>query len=148
MLGQIRIEFIAGILIFSLILVFVVTQTNITFSSLLTDSRADILKAKSLNAITILVEDTGDPPNWTPLNMRRLGLAYEPYSLSIDKINNLNSNCDLLDYFDLRNYRLRIYNSTNLVLFCGYDVLEPPIAFELKYVEVEGDYGNISLELW
>jgi hypothetical protein len=148
MLGQIRIEFIAGILIFAIIITFVVSQTNITFSNLLTDSKADVLKAKAFNAITILVEDVGEPSNWNPSNVERVGLAYEPYSLSINKINTLSSNCGLLDNFALKSYRLKIYNSTDLILFCGIDITEPPAAFEVKYVEIEGDYGNVSLELW
>jgi hypothetical protein len=115
MFGQIRIEFIVGILIFAVIIFFIVNQTNITFSTLLTDSRADILKTKASNAITILVEDKGEPPNWDSITVIRVGLANEPYSLSIDKINNLKSDCNLL---------------------------------EIKYVEIEGDYGNVSLELW
>jgi hypothetical protein len=96
MLGQIRIEFIAGILIFAIIITFVVSQTNITFSNLLTDSKADVLKAKAFNAITILVEDVGEPSNWNPSNVERVGLAYEPYSLSINKINTLSSKFTIL----------------------------------------------------
>jgi hypothetical protein len=148
MLGQIRIEFIAGILIFSIIIAFIVNQTNITFSNLLIDSRADILKSQALNSITILVEDMGKPPDWNPSNVERVGLAVKPYSLSIDKINDLSSDCSLLDNFILKAYRLKIYNSTDLLLFCGIDVLDPPAAFEVKYVEIEGDYGNVTLELW
>ncbi len=148
MLGQIRIEFIAGILIFSIIITFIVNQTNITFSGLLTDSNADILKSKALNSITILVEDSGEPLNWNPSNVERVGLAYEPHSLSISKIDMLNSNCNILDNFLLKSYRLKIYNSTNLLLFCGNENLNPATAIEVKYVEIEGDYGNVSLELW
>jgi hypothetical protein len=149
MFGQIRIEFIVGILIFAVIIIFIVNQTNITFSTLLTDSRADILKAKASNAITILVEDKGEPPDWeTNPPVRRVGLAYKPYSLSIDKIDKLETDCNLLDNFTLESYRLKIFNSTDQILFCGYDSLEPPIALEIKYVEIEGDYGNVSLELW
>jgi len=110
MFGQIRIEFIVGILIFAIIVIFIVSQTNITLSTLLTDSRADILKAKALNAITILVEDRGEPPSWNPSNVIRVGLAYKPYSLSINKIDDLKSDCDLLDNFTLSSYRLKIYN--------------------------------------
>lgn len=148
MLGQIRIEFIAGILIFSIIIVFIVSQTNVTFSSLLSDSMADILKAKAVNSISILVEDTGEPSNWNPSNVERVGLAYEPYRLSNNKIINLASDCSLLDNFVLRSYRLKIYNSTDLLLFCGTDILDSPAAYEIKYVDIEGDYGNVTLELW
>jgi len=150
MFGQIRIEFIAGILIFAIIILFIVNQTNITFSTLLADSRVDILKTKALNAITILVEDKGEPEDWetNPTNVKRVGLAYKPYSLSTNKISELSSDCNLLDNFNLSSYRLKIYNSTNQLLFCGYDNLEPPTALEVKYVVIEDDYGNVSLEMW
>jgi len=138
MFGQIRIEFIAGIIIFLIILVFVLNQTNITLTNLLVDSRADVLKAKALNTVTILIEDRGKPQNWNPSNVERVGLAYEPHSLSINKINTLNSNCDLLDSFYLGSYRLKIYNSNNLLLFCGIDISDPPAVFEVKYVKIEG----------
>lgn len=64
MKGQIRVEFILGIVIFIIVIFLVVTQTNTLYSSLLSDSRKDALKAKAINVIDILVEDTGDPPNW------------------------------------------------------------------------------------
>lgn len=149
-----RIEFIAGILIFAIILVFIVSQTNITFSNLLTDSRADILKTQAINSITILVEDGGSPSNWesfalsSPWLVERVGLASSPLELSSSKISGLYSNCDLLENFDLGSYRLRIYDSDNRVLFCGYETLEPPTAIEVRYVKIGSEYGNVTLELW
>jgi hypothetical protein len=154
MKGQMRIEFIVGVLIFAVVIVFIVTQTNTTFTNLLTDSKTDILKAKNLNSITILTEDTGDPIDWesiaqsNPENVRRVGLATTPYMLSVSKINRLRSNCELLNNFYLGSYRLKIYNSTNQLLFCGYETLEPPRSIETRYVKIGNDYGNVSLELW
>lgn len=146
-----RVEFIAGIIIFAIVIVFIATQTNRTFTNLLTDSKADISKAKNINSITILIEDRGDPPNWeslAPNNINRVGLAVSPYNLSVSKINRINSECDLLDNFYLGSYRLKVYNSTDLVLFCGQDVLEPALSIETKYVRVGNSLGNITLELW
>ena len=149
-----RIEFIAGIIIFAIVLVFIVNQTNITFSSLLTDSKTDITKAHNLNSITILTEDRGYPANWesiaqsNPGSVKRVGLASTPYNLSVSKINSLRLNCDLLNNFDMGQYRLKVYNSTHMLIFCGSDVLNPPTSVEIRYVKINGDYGNISLELW
>ena len=154
MIGQMRIEFIVGILIFAVVIVFIVSQTNTTFTNLLTDSKADISKAKNLNSITILTEDVGDPVNWesiaqsSPENVKRVGLAINPYNLSVSKINSLNLTCDLLNNFDLGSYRLKVYNSTHRLLFCGNEVLEPPTSIEIKYVKIGTDYGNVTLELW
>ena len=168
MFGQIRIEFIFGIVIFALVIFYIVTQTNTLFSSLLTDSRSDTIKAKALNSIKILVEDVGDPPNWetvAPGNVKRVGLAYnqsyqpypfQPYNLSKSKILALESNCtntidlykNLLWNFELRGYRLKVYNSTHRILFCGFDSLEPPVAMETRYVFVDNGFGRVTLELW
>lgn len=158
MIGQMRIEFVLALVLFVLMMVFIVSQINTLFSSLLTDSKIDDLKAKSVNAMKVLVEDIGDPPNWFYPTMpdsgiKRIGLASardQPYSLSKAKINRLASsnNCTHLEKFDLKAYRLKIYNSTHRMLFCGFDSLEPPAATEIKYVYIDGGFGNISLELW
>lgn len=163
MFGQIKVEFIFGLIVFALVIFFIVTQTNITFSSLLSDSRADALKAKAANVIKILVEDEGDPVDWDsevdgghPENVKRVGLADNPYTLDKNKVLSLNQNCsgtadiykNLLGNFNLNAYRLKIYNSTNQVLFCGFDSLEPPAVIEIRYIFIDNDFGNITLELW
>lgn len=137
MLGQIRIEFIFGLMLFILLIVFIVAQTNVLFTSLITDSKSDRLKAKAINSIKILVEDKGDPENWwnaPDANVKRVGLAEQPYNLSINKINRLASpnNCTLLDNFDLGAYRLKISNSTQQLLMCGPNSLEPATVTEVK----------------
>jgi len=170
MFGQVRIEFVFSVVIFALIIFFIVTQTNVLFSSLLTDSRSDTLKARASTAIKILVEDGGDPPTWDinvtqghPEAVKRVGLAYiktfnQPYSLSKNKIDALNSNCsstsdyyrNLLWNFGLNAYVLEIYNSTdNQILVCGSSGgLEPPLVTETRYIFIDNGYGKITLGLW
>jgi len=161
MLGQIRIEFIFGMLIFSLIIFFIVTQTSTLFSSLLIDSESDALKAKATSVIRILVEDKGDPTNWdtiaqaNPGNVKRVGLADSPYNLSKTKVNNLSYNCsnsdavrNLIGNFELKAYRLRVFNSTQQILICGYQSLEPVTVTETRYVFIDNGYGRVILELW
>jgi len=153
MLGQLRVEFIFGLMLFILLIFFIITQINVLFTSLVTDSKADKLKSKSINAVKILVEDKGYPQNWWNVpdaNIKRVGLAGQPYNLSINKINRLASpnNCTLLDNFNLRAYRLKISNSTHQLLMCGIDSLEPATVIEVKKVYINGDMGTVSLELW
>jgi hypothetical protein len=164
MLGQIRVEFVFGLVIFSVIVVFIVTQTNTVFSSLLADSNSDVLKAKAISIINVLVEDPGDPYNWNsaPQSAQRIGLAnaiaansYQPYNLSSAKITALNTNCtntgvygNLLYGFEMKAYRLQVFNSTQRLLFCGFDSLEPSAVSEVRYVYIQGDYGKVTLELW
>ena len=153
MFGQVRIEFIFGMVIFGLVIFFIVSGTNLVLSRILWESRSNSLKAKAISVLTIMVEDEGEPVNWQILpdsSVKRVGLANQPYNLSREKVNRLSSpnNCTLLNNFDLRAYRLKIYNSTNLILFCGFDSLEPVTAIVKKSIFIDNSFGNISLEMW
>jgi hypothetical protein len=164
MLGQIRMEFIFGIVIFSVIIFYVVTQTNSLFSSLISDSKSDALKTRASEAIKIIVEDSGDPPNWETLpvgSVKRVGLAYkaaltQPYNLSKSKVVALNTNCtgtanidnNMLWNFELRNYRLTVFNSTQRILLCGFISTGHALITETRYVFIDNGYGRVVLELW
>ncbi len=149
MLGQIKVEFVFAMVIFSIIVFFIATQTNNIFTSILTDSRNDVAKAKGINLLDYLITDRGDPTNWeSGGTTNRIGLASSPYSLSITKILALNNSCDKLSIFELDGYRLKAYNTTHLLLFCGFRSLETPIASVVRYVKIENDQGNISVELY
>ena len=91
-------------------------------------------------------EETRINESWYPL--RTVGLANQQNVLSKDKIKALNDNCNLLINFGLDNYRLKIYNSTNRLLFCGTDTLSAPKVVINKNVLIENDLGNVTLELW
>ena len=134
--GQSRIEFIFGVVIFAVIIIYIVNQINTVFSKMINDYGTDTLKAEAVNVIKILVENESGI------------ITNQPYNFSKQKVYNLNQSCDNLNVFNLGNYRLKIYNSTNLLLFCGTDTLRPPKVFVIKYVSVENDYGNITLEMW
>lgn len=83
------------------------------------------------------------------IDPRRLGLVdQKPYQLSMSKITILEIDCTLLDYFDLKGYRLRIYQEEQQFLFCGYESLVPPTTIITKDVFIDGTPGRISLELW
>jgi hypothetical protein len=161
MFGQVRIEFIFGVVIFAVIIFYIVTQTNTLFSALLFDSRLDYLKAEATNTIKILVEDRGEPANWdmlavsSPGSIKRVGLANEPFFLSRSKVLNLSYNCsnsdvykNLLWSFSLKAYRLRVYNSTSRILLCGFDSLEPAAVTETRYVYIDNGFGTVVLDLW
>lgn len=151
MIGQIRVEFIFAVVIFGLIIFFVASQINTMLMITLTTSKSDDLRAKGISVMTALVEDRGEPEDWydSPENAKRIGLVDRlPYSLSTIKITKLNEDCTLLDYFDLKGYRLKIYQEEQQVLFCGYESLAPPTTIITKNVFIDSTTGNISLELW
>lgn len=91
-------------------------------------------------------EETRTNESWFPI--KTVGLADQPDVLSADKIAALNSNCDLLLNFGLNTYRLRIYNSTDLLLYCGTQSLNPAKITVSKYVKIGNSLGNITLEMW
>ena len=64
MFGQIRIEFVFGLIIFTLVIFFIVTQINTVISTTLSDARINSLKAKANSIIEILINDGGYPDNW------------------------------------------------------------------------------------
>lgn len=150
MLGQIRVEFIFGIVIFGLIIFFIVSQTNVVLSIVLADSKSNYIKAKAIGVLTILLEDKGEPEDWETNigETKRVGLADQPYKLSKSKVNVLKDNCDLLENFNLGGYRLLIYNSTHRVLFCGIESLDPVTAIMYRYVFIDQNFGNVTLEVW
>jgi hypothetical protein len=95
---------------------------------------------------TVGNEETRTNESWFPI--KEVGLADQPDILSVDKIANLNANCDLLLNFGMNTYRLRIYNSTSLLLYCGTESLSPAKITESRYVKIGNDFGNITLEMW
>jgi len=151
MFGQIRVEFIFAVVIFGLIILFIASQINTILTITLTTSRSDDLRVKTTGVITALIEDKGEPEDWynSPENAKRIGLVDQyPYRLSSAKVTTLKDNCTLLDYFDLKGYRLKIYQEDQQVLFCGYDSLIPPTTMVIRNVYVGDTPGNMSLELW
>lgn len=151
MFGQVRIEFIFGVVVFGILIFFIASQLNSIHTSIATDSKLDTLKTKALNTITLLVRDSGDPINWeSNPPVKRVGLSFEsqPYNLSKPKITALDNDCGLLENLNLGGYRLTIYDSSTRLLFCGYVGVSPITTTVTKSVLIEGQYGNITLEVW
>ena len=83
------------------------------------------------------------------IKIRRIGLSSkQPYNLSKEKVTRLSQSCELLGDFDLSTYRLKVFNSTEQILFCGVNKPEPPAVIETRYVYIDNDFGNVTLELW
>jgi len=91
-------------------------------------------------------EEARTNESWFPI--KEVGLANQPNILSVDKIADLSGNCDLLLNFGMNTYRLRIYNSTSLLLYCGTESLSPAKITVSRYVKIGNDLGNITLEMW
>jgi hypothetical protein len=92
-------------------------------------------------------EEVRTNESWFPI--RTVGLLDNTSKyLSMEKINALNNSCNFLDNFKIKNYRLKIYNSTSLLLFCGTETLRPAKVMTSKIVLIGSSLGNVTLELW
>ena len=149
MKGQIKIEFIFSVAFFGIILFFAATQILNMNSITRTDSDADRLKAKASSILNILIENPGNPSNWeTGGEIKRIGLASKPYVLSTSKISSLQTNCELMEKFEISGYALSIKVQNKELLFCGYRNVSPVIAVTEKDVLIGNAFGNVSLGLW
>jgi hypothetical protein len=133
MKGQTRLEFIFGIIIFSVLVFYVVSQINTSFSSQISNYESYTLNTKALNTVKFLAESK---------------LAASPYNLSLAKLDVLRSDCSSIDAYGLGSYSLRIYNSTDIEVSCGTQTLKAPRASVSKSVLVRNTLGNITLEIW
>lgn len=158
MKGQIRIEFIFGVVIFAIIIFLMVGQMNTIFTSVGTDSLSDTTKARGIGFLDMIVKDSGSPLTWEsdPSSIVRFGLSYynQPFNLSMAKIVALNisrnpeNRCLLLEDQGLGGYRLTIYKNNVLILECGEQVVTPFLETISRPVFIEDEYGQISLEVW
>ena len=154
MKGQMKVEFIFSLVVFSVIIFYMATQISDYTRDSIMESNRQIALEKAENVLHWLVMQGGEN-NWEsdPLNAKRIGLAYSPYNLSIEKIKALNNTrinnfCVLMDGFNLGGYRLTIYNSTNNLLFCGSVGYVNIMVSSTKKVFINGDTGNITLVLF
>lgn len=146
MKGVIKVEFILGVVIFAIIIFYIATQINTSFSSVNADTRLDILKSESISILAILATD------------KDIGLAYEKDVLDINKITtweatktSTNQECTQMKYFELGGYRLNIYHESYSapILFCGYVGLSPIRTTVTRHIKFnDGHIGNMTLELW
>lgn len=152
MKGQIKFEFIFGVLFFAVILFFLASQLITVITVAIQDSKIDSMKAEANIILTILVEDAGEPKDWESgygyPAIKRVGLASAPYNLSKNKIKVLGLNCNLLEKTGLLGYRLVIRSESDTLLFCGYTSINPLTIIVQKPVMIEKEFGNISLEIW
>jgi hypothetical protein len=142
-----------------MILFGIASQITSTLSIVGADSRSDMLRAKAISTLVLLAEDPGEPTNWhevqlTDIKRPGLAVAGQPYELSIEKVNRLNTErgalgeCLLLEPFRLGGYRLTIANSTTSLAVCGPAGIGPVTVLISKPIFISGDYGSITLEVW
>jgi len=147
MKGAVKVEFILGVVVFAIIVLYVGNQIGVAFSSANIDARIDILKSKSVSVLNIMMLDTS------------FGLATSPNTLDTSVLKEWNEDaiinegkCIQFDRFDLKGYRLIINDGINDVLFCGYVGLSSIRTMTMREYIIENSnpirYGTITLEMW
>ena len=150
MKGQVKLEFIFGVVMFAIVILWVVSQINTVYAGIGSDSRNDALRAKAYNIMSYLAEGSGET-NWeSSVSPKFIGLAYDnqPYNLSENKIDALNTNCSLLDGYNLGAYRITIQDNTGELLFCGSRSVAQIRIMITRSVWIEDRYGNMTVEVW
>jgi len=145
-----KLEFIFGVIMFAIVIVWVVSQINTSYTSIGSDSKNDVFRAKAYNLMAYLAEGSGDPGWESATDPKSIGLSYEgqPYNLSMSKIAELSSNCSLLDRYNLGAYRVRVDDSTGNLLSCGPKSVAQITISVTKNVYIEDHYGNMTVEVW
>lgn len=150
MKGQVKIEFIFGVVMFAVVIFWVVSQINIVYAGIGSDSNNDVLRAKAYNIMSYLGEGGGESGWESSSSPEWIGLAYDnqPYNLSENKIDKLNANCTLLDDYNLGAYRIIIADSSGELLFCGSESIAPIRITVTRSIWIENRYGNMTVEVW
>lgn len=157
MKSQTKIEFLLTSFIF---VIFIIISSNFfsdNMARIIYDIKSERIKLEAENIMETLVYEKGFPENWyvnpNPSSIYRLGLASGmPYNLSIQKINALQNNCDLLrKIFTIPSYRVVIIDENgNILLECGIKSrkgahLERPVVISSNSGSVN---GKIILDIW
>lgn len=145
MKGQIKVEFVLGVVVFAVIIFYVSSQINTAFLSTSSDSRLDVLKSRTITLLNIIVKNNDT------------GLAIERGNLNKTKIVQWKDNkCQNLKTYNLGGYRLTIMEEgqDTPLLFCGYVGLGGLNTHVIRAVKITNDtsglvtYASVTLELW
>ena len=128
MKGQVRIEFVFGLVVYTVIVLFIASQVKSNFTSITSDSYLDTTKAKALNIINHFIYDLSADGDITLSEVQ-----------NIDCVN-------FESTYDILGYRLTIFRSDTEVKFCGAIGDNPIVSIE-RDVIISSEPGLVRLEL-
>ena len=138
MKAQVKIDFIIGTVMFGLLVLFLASQISNSLRAASLDSNFDSLRASGTAVMTTLLTDK----DWLAES--------EPYALSLLKVDSLADDCNRLQSLELISYRLRIFltETGTFLLNCGSVGLPDTFVTISRFVEIDGEKGEVSLDLW
>lgn len=157
--GQLNIQYLIAFVLFVTVVIYLVFQISNTIPEYKTKSRKNNLKTEAFRLSEILIKTEGHPKNWSPSNVRRLGLIVEPYYFNETKVNYLKDMCKN-DYQKLRNLMnigkkdnpsedFRIIFSNGIMFSCGKRTPKgiSSVLVE-RYGYLNGKTATLKLRIW
>ncbi|MCD6477088.1 MAG: hypothetical protein J7K26_02920 [Candidatus Aenigmarchaeota archaeon] len=138
MKAMIKVEFIFGIIVFIIIIIYSMSQINSMFIISSSDSKIDVNKLRANTILNLISEDDS------------IGLIVEPYRF-YNPTDLKNNGCPNLEKYNLGQYRLTLYQSgqDEPIIKCGSNNTLPASIFEVKYISFDDNtYGRMVLEMW
>lgn len=156
--GQVTVEYLIALLVFSSILIFLVFQVTRTIPEYTSASREDIIESKAFRVSEVMVTTPGSSdsgsPIWDSSNVAMVGLAISPNNIDYGKLSEFNKTC--FERYERSktamgietDYTFRFTNSTTS-FSCGK---RSPVgvtkAVIERYVAMNDQWGKITLEVW
>lgn len=158
--GQVNIHFIVSTTLFIVLVIYLINIILNFYPSYTSNYETDVLYSKAYSVSELLLKNKGYPDNWNSDDFERVGLASEPYSLNLSKIDELEEICNttnltkknrFLDSFGLQNNNLMvdiIYVNGTQVLDCsmGPKPLERKAKVE-RLAELNGNIVRVAIHV-
>ena len=147
MKGQANIEYIAAMIIFVIIVIYISFQASNTIPYYHTNSLKNRLYSKCFSLSEKLIKDS------------ELGFAEKPYQLNSTKLKEFNQSC-ISDYENIlknvfkleskRDFQLRVYVNSSFHFVCGRKYIPTQLIVSKveRYAVTDGQVTAITLNLW
>jgi hypothetical protein len=165
MKGQFTWDYVVSIITFITLVSYISLQIIGNIPNMLNAIRNEFLRSEAYQLSELLINDPGQPPNWNPTNVERIGLSNESLNItnyiSASKISHLTTICSnygnlvKLLGIDVSKYNISItiFDKTNdqlLVNCMPQIVILRAINVTIKrYAAIDnGNYAEIILQAW
>lgn len=156
--GQVTIEYLIALMVFSSILIFLVFQIARSIPEYRATSQSNVLDAKAFRITEIMVTTTGysisGNPDWNSVDVGMIGLASKPNVLSASKISEFNKTCS--QSYESTKKILRIYGdfafrlaTPTSFISCGKRIPAGVTrSTSERYAALGGNWARVTFDVW
>lgn len=156
--GQVTIEYLIALMVFSSILIFLVFQIARAIPEYRSTSQSNVLDAKAFRITEIMVTTTGysvsGNPDWNSVNVGMVGFASKPGVLSPDKLSEFNKTCSQ-SYESTKkilgiegDFAFRFANATMLIS-CGKRIPAGVTrSTSERYATLNANWARVTFDVW